>query len=223
MIEVTGSLQIPGTTDFLGLDLELRRNRLMATLFARSSDDRPTEMQIFLFYRIGTKGPARRAPEAPARFPVPNVAAQTGTTPPARPQTNPTAQLTAEWTQKLRGTQLSHTENDFQSDYGSSTYFERRIVLDLFEFGFVLVRSTSTRVSFQGMTSSTPRHSRTHGHMDRSSRWCLAYPPAAHIHGGRATDLPPWYGGKRLTPCGWHALAVEQMMGPSGAASCTRM
>lgn len=148
----------------LWFKLELRGNRITATLFARTRNDLPVEVQDFLFYRVGTKMPTRRAPEkAPAPIAVPKVAAQTPTTPVATPQTDPTAQLAAEWTLKLRNTQLSHAANDFQSDYGSSTYIERRIVLRLFDSRFVLDRSTLTRVSLRGMTSSTPSRSRLTG------------------------------------------------------------
>lgn len=148
----------------LWLGLELRRNRVTATLFARTRDDLPVEVQDFLFYRVGTKMPARRAPEkAPAPIAAPKVAVQNPATPTATPQPDPTARLAAEWTQKLRNTLLSHAENDFQSDYGSSTYIERRVALRLFDSRFVLERSTLTRVSFAGMTSSTPSRSRLTG------------------------------------------------------------
>jgi hypothetical protein len=156
-----GSLAVPRNNRTLGLNLELRRNRLTATLFARTTDDRPVEMQIFLFYRAGTKGPARRAPEkATAPISLPTATAQA---PAATPQPAPAAQLSAEWTLKLRNTQLSHATNDFQSGYGSSTYFERRVMLRLFDHRFVLERTTLTRVSFGGMTSSAPKHSRVIG------------------------------------------------------------
>jgi hypothetical protein len=54
-------------------------------------------------------------------------------------------------------------ENDSQIDYRGSTYFERRIVLQLFDGRFVLDRSTLTRVSFSGMTSSSPHRAQLTG------------------------------------------------------------
>ena len=59
----TGSLEIRKHRRTLGFDLELRRNRLTATVFARTSKDEPVAAQVFLFYRIGEKAPPRRAPE----------------------------------------------------------------------------------------------------------------------------------------------------------------
>jgi hypothetical protein len=159
-----GLLSAPRNSRTLGFNLELRRNRLTATLIARTPDNKPVEMQTFQFYRVGAKGPTRRPPEpAPAPIAVANPAWQKPAAPAAAPQPAPAAQLSAEWILKLRNTQLSHAENDLQSGYGSSTYFERRVVLRLFDQRFVLERTTLTRVSFGGMTSSAPNHSRLMG------------------------------------------------------------
>jgi hypothetical protein len=63
----------------------------------------------------------------------------------------------------LCNTQLLHEANDFQSEYGGSTYIERRIALHLSDDGFVLDRATTSRVSYAGMTSSSPSKSRLTG------------------------------------------------------------
>ena len=144
----------------LWFELELRRNRITATVFARTTNDLPVEAQVFLFYRVGTKDPARRAPEkAPASLALQKPATQTPISPPATPRIDPAAQLAAEWTLRLRNTQLSHVENDFNLDYGSSTYIERRVMLRLLDRQFSLDRSTFTRV----MTPSSPRRSQLTG------------------------------------------------------------
>jgi hypothetical protein len=159
-----GSLSVPRNSRTLSVNSELRRNRLTATLIARTPDNKPVEMQAFQFYRLGTKGPVRRPPEpAPAPIAVADPAWQKPAAPAAAPQPAPAEKLRTEWAQKLCNTQLSHAENDFQSSYGSSTYFERRVVLRLFDHRFVLERTTLTRVSFGGMTSSAPNHSRVLG------------------------------------------------------------
>lgn len=155
-----GSLAVSRNSRALSVNLELRRNRLTATLVALAPGSKPVEMQTFQFYRVGTKGPVRRPPErAPAPIAVAAPAQQKPAPPPAPPQPAPAEQLRTEWAQKLCNTQLSHAENDFQSGYGSSTYFERRVALRLFDHRFVLERTTMTRVSFGGMTSSAPNHS----------------------------------------------------------------
>ncbi len=72
----TGSLDIPKHRRTLGFNLELRRNRLTATLFARASNDEPIAVQVFLFYRAGEKAPPRRAPEkapSPITMPKPST------------------------------------------------------------------------------------------------------------------------------------------------------
>jgi hypothetical protein len=72
----TGSLEIRKHRRTLGFNLELRRNRLTATVFARTSKDEPVAAQVFLFYRIGEKAPPRRAPEkAPSPITPPKPSA----------------------------------------------------------------------------------------------------------------------------------------------------
>ncbi len=71
-----GSLEIRKHRRTLGFDLELRRNRLTATVFARASNDEPVAVQVFLFYRVGEKAPPRRAPEkapSPITMPKPST------------------------------------------------------------------------------------------------------------------------------------------------------
>ena len=75
-LRVTGSLEIRKHQRTLGFNLELRRNRLTATVFARTSKDEPVAAQVFLFYRIGEKAPPRRAPEkAPSPITPPKPSA----------------------------------------------------------------------------------------------------------------------------------------------------
>ncbi len=146
----------------LWFEVELRRNRVTATLFAGGHYARSAQVQVFLFYRAGAKGPARRRPEAK---PAPIVAAPST---PARQASSPppidsAAQLAAEWRMKLRNTQLSHADNEFDSGYGSSTYMERRVVLRLSDRTFTLDRSTLSRVSCAGLTSLSPSRSQLTG------------------------------------------------------------
>jgi hypothetical protein len=71
-----GSLEIRKHRRTLGINLELRRNRLTATVFARASNDEPVAVQVFLFYRVGEKAPPRRAPEkapSPITMPKPST------------------------------------------------------------------------------------------------------------------------------------------------------
>jgi hypothetical protein len=79
----TGSLEIRKHRRTLGFNLELRRNRLTATVFARTSNDEPVAVQVFLFYRVGEKAPPRRAPEkAPAPITMPKPSTPTPVPPP---------------------------------------------------------------------------------------------------------------------------------------------
>lgn len=159
-----GSLQMQNAC-WLELDLRLQQDRLTATLYARSTSDKPVQMQVFRFHRVGVPdAPPRRAPEkAPAPLIAPSPPAVT-----SAPLPDPVAQLVAEWTKKLRNTQLTHEENDSQIDYGGSTYFERRTVLRLLDDRFVLDRSTRTRVSIPGL--STPPSTR---HSQRTGTWSV--------------------------------------------------
>jgi len=146
----------------LWLEVQLRRNRVTATLFAGAPYERSARVQVFLFYRVGAKGPARRRPEgkpAPIVAVQPTPARQASASPPV----DPAAQLAAEWTLRLRNTQLSRADNEFDSGYGSSTYVERRVVLRLSDRTFTLDRSTLSRVSFSGLTSSSPSRSQLTG------------------------------------------------------------
>jgi hypothetical protein len=95
-----GSLDIPKHRRTLGFNLELRRKRLTATVFARTSNDEPIAVQVFLFYRVGEKAPPRRAPEkAPSPMTMPKPSSQTPVPSPA-----PAAQRAA---QKLPTAQAS--------------------------------------------------------------------------------------------------------------------
>jgi hypothetical protein len=90
----TGSLEIPKHRRTLGFNLELRRNRLTATLFARTSNDEPVPMQVLLFYRVGEKAPPRRAPEkAPPPITIPKPSTPTPVPPPAPAAQRPTEKL----------------------------------------------------------------------------------------------------------------------------------
>lgn len=128
----------------------LRRERLQVSLTIADENGRDRVLQNFCFYREGASAPARRKPEEAATL-APSVAP------------NPDAALAQAWSRRLLNTRFTRLDNDFQSSYGTSAYYERCIAIQLFSAQFELDRETQSHVSFAGGSSSAPSRTRLTG------------------------------------------------------------
>jgi len=173
--QAIGHLEIPKHRRTFGFNVQLRRNRLMATLFARDRNDEPVAMHELLFYRMDEKGPPRRTPEkAPAPIAVAKPPTIPNPTPPSTPVPAPVPPVDHErirddWIRRLRNTQLSDARND---PAGGSGYIERIVTLRVFEDRFELKRSSIMRIS--GFASDLNRVSES----TQRGTWTVAVLPA---------------------------------------------